>query len=214
MPLAPCQNNLWCIDRIDFKWRPAACPESHGTGIYFHYASRCISNKSFSLLGPNTGDSSLWLFFLFFNAFFRTFFTIHRLIGWTRLEFSWHRIFDLDEGFLPNYLLVVCVCEFICVRKKLAKPFEAYLHVDLAVQCCQQIALTHWPIICASLLGQPQRDSCWNHAYESLFVWVSYSHLSSTISVCCFMTLNQAAALLPPYSQLTRFLLFRSSVPF
>lgn len=67
VPLAPCQNNLWCIDRIDFKWRPTACPESLGTGIYFHYASRCVSNKSFSLLGLNIGDLSLWLFFLLFS---------------------------------------------------------------------------------------------------------------------------------------------------
>lgn len=79
VPFAPCQNNLWCIDRIDSKWRPTACLESLGTGIYFHYASGCVSNKSFSLLGPYIGDLSLWLFFVLF--FFHSFFTIQRLIG-------------------------------------------------------------------------------------------------------------------------------------
>lgn len=36
VPLAPCQNNLWCIDRIDFKWGPTPCLE------YRHLFSLCI----------------------------------------------------------------------------------------------------------------------------------------------------------------------------
>lgn len=123
MPLAPCQNNLWCIDRIDFKWGPTACPESLSTGIYFHYASWCVSNKSFPLLGPNIGDlsfSSRFLSYIFHNP---------EAHWWTRLEFSWHKIFDLDEGFLP--IICVCMCEFV--------------HLNLSMQCvflCLHIKIT------------------------------------------------------------------------
>lgn len=40
-----------------------------GAGIYFLYASRCVSNKSFPLLGLNTGDLSFSfsIFFFFFT---------------------------------------------------------------------------------------------------------------------------------------------------
>lgn len=58
VPLAPCQNNLWRIDRIDFKWRPTACPECLSAGICFHYASSYDSDKSFFLTGRDCGDSS------------------------------------------------------------------------------------------------------------------------------------------------------------
>lgn len=64
---------------------------------------------------------------------------------WTRQEFSWQKSFDLDEGFLSNYLLVlrvlefVSMCVFLCVylvlsAKTTTKPLETHLCVDLAVQ--------------------------------------------------------------------------------
>lgn len=114
VPLAPCQSNLWCIDRIDFKWRPTACPECLGAGIYFHYASCCVSNKSFSLW------NELWWFVIvaLFHptsphpVYSLTFFTIWRLIGGPGRNSAGTEVFDLEEGFLSNYLPVMCVSEF------------------------------------------------------------------------------------------------------
>lgn len=37
-----------------------------GAGIYFLYASCCVSNKSFPLLGLNTGDFSFSFLFFFY----------------------------------------------------------------------------------------------------------------------------------------------------
>lgn len=103
---------------------------------------RLTSPTNLSLPGMNTGDLSLWLFSLFFlsNIF-------HNLVAhwWTRQEFSWQKSFDLDEGFLSNYLLVlrvlesVSMCVFLSVylvlsAKHAHKPLETYLCVDLAVQ--------------------------------------------------------------------------------
>ena len=49
---------------------------------------------------------------------------------WTRLEFSWHRIFDLD-GFLANYLLVVYV--YVCAWMCLCVCLSVYLCVFIFV---------------------------------------------------------------------------------
>lgn len=143
MPLAPCQNNLWCIDRIDFKWRPTACPESLGTGIYFHYASCCVSSKSFSLLGLNIGDLSLWLFFCFLSYIFHN----PESHWWTRLEFSWHRIFDFDGGFLPNYLLLVCENAgvfFLHLCAKISQAIKVCVCVCMWTALCSDGKRVHW----------------------------------------------------------------------
>ena len=105
---------------------------------------------------------------------------------------SWLCVCVLD---LVSVCVSLCVheCMLICASvQKLAKPLEAYLHADLTVRWWQWIALTNWPIIGPILLAQPWWAACGNHAHEMLSVQVSYSHLSSTISVCCLLTLNQA----------------------
>lgn len=76
VPLAPCQNNLWCIDRIDFKWRPTACPECLSAGICFHYASS--SDKSFSF----PGRGPWWLAIVGFSCFLSNMFHNLKICQW------------------------------------------------------------------------------------------------------------------------------------
>lgn len=72
------------------------------------------SPKKNSLSGTNTGDLSLWLPpSLVFSL---TFFTIWRLIGGQGRNSAGTEMFDLKEGFLSNYLPVVCVSDLTSAR--------------------------------------------------------------------------------------------------
>lgn len=76
-----------------------------------HLFSLCITLRLQQIfLSPWTEH---WWFVIFPPCFLLYIFHNPEAHWWTRLEFSWHRTFDLDDGFLPNYLLVLCV--YVCV---------------------------------------------------------------------------------------------------
>lgn len=129
------------------------CLESLSTGIYFHYASCCVSDKSFLLLGLNTGDLSSPP-----HPFFHTFFTVQRLIGGLGWNSAGTKTLILDEGFWP----IICACThvgtWICLRMCLSVcknelcHLQTCLYADLTVEWGLQIAVTDWSIICPFLL--------------------------------------------------------------
>lgn len=118
-----------------------------GAGISFLYASCCVSNKSFPLLGLNTGDLS-FSFLFFLPLCFHPFFTVRRLIDGLGWNSAGTNSFDFEMKVSCQLSAHACMCalEFVsacvCVCEKLTKPLEECLDADLSAEWRQQIAAT------------------------------------------------------------------------
>lgn len=143
-----------------------------GAGISFLYASCCVSDKSFPLLGLNTGDLSL-SFLFFFTPLLSYIFHSPEAHWWTRLEFSWHKIFWFwDEGFLPIICARMHVCAWICLgmclrvwkmkqairRLSLCRPLSGVATTDCGDRLIYNLSIFTGSAIWAGCRSHPHED--------------------------------------------------------